>query len=104
MTPKSPEEQAAELYPMPNDPLGVPYYTHKIIFGERAAWLSRQAEVDELKRQLDAAWMFNENANAKIAAHDAEMCAFAEWVLSQWEMCDVPLDLRPLLKQFRNDK
>jgi hypothetical protein len=48
MTPKSPLEQAAELYPMPNDPLGVPYYTRKIILGQRQAWLSRQAEIDRL--------------------------------------------------------
>jgi peptidoglycan hydrolase CwlO-like protein len=48
MTPKSPEEQAAELYPTTiwSDPFN-------IVEKQRAAWLSRQAEVDELKKQIE---------------------------------------------------
>jgi hypothetical protein len=46
----SPEEQAAELYPITDwDDT-----QHRIVAGcQQAAWLSRQAEVDELKKTLD---------------------------------------------------
>jgi cell division protein FtsB len=51
MTPKSPEEQAEELYPKLEE--DYPIYLSEVVEMERAAWLSRQAEVDELKRQVE---------------------------------------------------
>jgi hypothetical protein len=50
MTPKSPEEQAAELYPYPKDGSPLDDHITELI---REAWLSRQAEVDGLKRQVE---------------------------------------------------
>jgi hypothetical protein len=88
MTPKSPEEIAAELYLYES---GTELHvTNK----KRAAWLSRQAEVDELNKELEFyktyKWDRDELVDEVIpelkrqveemkAAHDAEMCAFAEW-------------------------
>jgi hypothetical protein len=106
MTPKSPEEQAAELYPLLNNPFDFPETAilNSRQEAKREAWLSRQAEVDELKMSLgkyanlhigqqdeidelkrqveeakkdaDAAWMFNQNANALLAAKEKEVEAW----------------------------
>jgi hypothetical protein len=127
MTPKSPEEQAAELYPIPAN-FNKPYTQWDITNAQRAAWLSRQAEVDELKRQEELkaqrvyqalqlsrdnyAKLSEQNVMlvAKLAAkekeHDAEMCAFAEWVSERWRQDDDTRVYYPieLLKQYRNDK
>jgi predicted nuclease with TOPRIM domain len=94
----------------------VHYDYNDIVEYQRAAWLSRQPEVDELKRQVEELMAFNETClqnnksltaakekeleelkeqlgynkfgvgklieqNAKLkATHNAEMCAFAEWI------------------------
>jgi hypothetical protein len=131
---------------------------------QRAAWLSRQAEVDELKRQVEEAetqseeyrvaheYSFNayqdladkyikleylcaakekeceervkrahdagfvECSRILHAAHDAEMCAFAEWVGDKYWYSkerndwydsfddDFVTTTTELLKQFRDDK
>jgi hypothetical protein len=50
MTPKSPEEQAAELYPVNKQMSNDERYERML---EQNAWLSRQAEVDALKNDID---------------------------------------------------
>jgi len=127
------EKKAAELYPYHTGQM-VGSITNQILFSEtvvdkqRAAWLSRQAEVDELKRQEELkaqrvyqalqlsrdnyAKLSEQNVMlvAKLAAkekeHDAEMCAFAEWVSERWRQDDDTRVYYPieLLKQYRNDK
>ena len=125
-TERTPDQIAAELYPI------TAYknmWEEAVIKRERAAWLSRQSEVDELKRQVEELMAFNEtclqnnksltaakekemedwktianvykqrnneltdppqmamgDVNHLEATHDAEMCAFAEWIgVRGWE-------------------
>jgi hypothetical protein len=119
------EQLAEELYPILDT--WVSNYRassqNEVAERERAAWLSRQKEVDELKRQLDSKWVEYEYVCNQLAAkekeHDAEMCAFAEWVgCDGWiyssnhktwgQVCDISIEephtTSELLKQFRNDK
>jgi hypothetical protein len=74
-TEKTPEQIAAERYPYMN--IEVWYTSENIRDAERAAWLSRQSEVDELKRQVEELMAFNEtclqNNKSLTAAKEKEM-------------------------------
>jgi hypothetical protein len=118
------EKKAAELYPYHTGQM-VGSITNQILFSEtvvdkqRAAWLSRQAEVDELKRQVEG-WKFDAVKYgamyaAKEKEHDAEMCAFGEWLrenasrnnAGSWVYFKNSFYTKTtteLLKQYRNDK
>jgi hypothetical protein len=174
MTPKSPEEIAAKLYPITDINSLIPEI-------QRRAWLSRQAEVDELKRQVEECnnhfhalsktafdcakhneelqetideyeraldnntlalnsvqemfdkalaakekeivelkWQLNDApviCHTPQAGHDAEMCAFAEWIATTgyayyenktpWyhiDDSDEECATTELLKRFRDEK
>ena len=73
-TERTPDQIAAELYPI------TAYknmWEEAVIKKERAAWLSRQSEVDELKRHLEELMAFNEtclqNNKSLTAAKEKEM-------------------------------
>jgi pyruvate carboxylase len=90
-TERTPEQIAAELYPKFVDEISGHRKDYNKITGlQRAAWLSRQPEVDELKRQVEDMQsrliMAMDDVNHLEATHDAEMCAFAEWIgVRGWE-------------------
>jgi hypothetical protein len=73
-TERTPDQIAAELYPI------TAYknmWEEAVIKRERAAWLSRQSEVDELKRQVEELMAFNEtclqNNKSLTAAKEKDM-------------------------------
>ena len=75
-TERTPEQIAAELYP--TIPTAIVHYDYNdIVEYQRAAWLSRQPEVDELKRQVEELMAFNEtclqNNKSLTAAKENEM-------------------------------
>jgi hypothetical protein len=73
-TERTPDQIAAELYPI------TAYknmWEEAVIKKERAAWLSRQSEVDRLKRQVEELMAFNEtclqNNKSLTAAKEKEL-------------------------------
>jgi hypothetical protein len=73
-TERTPEQIAAELYP---SYIGMSSRLNLITDVQRAAWLSRQSEVDRLKRQVEELMAFNEtclqNNKSLTAAKEKEL-------------------------------
>ena len=52
---RTPEQIVSELFPMTDNPvIAIVYTVENMVQAQRAAWLSRQSEIDQLKFELEA--------------------------------------------------